>query len=76
MIFEAKRKATEEEPESEPEPSKAKTKRKLHQKLINEIRNCGKIRNEQIFKEYFFYHTPLFLVKELYNRIKISMMKL
>ena len=76
VIVEAKRKATEEEPESEPEPSKAKTKRKLHQKLINEIRNCGKIRNEQIFKEYFFYHTPLFLVKELYNRIKISMMKL
>ena len=67
MIVEAKRKATEEEPESEPEPSKAKTKRKLHQKFINEIRNCGKIRNEQIFKEYFFYRTPLFLVKELYN---------
>ena len=39
----------------------------MHQKCINEIRNCGKIRNEQIFKEYFFYRTPLFLVKELYN---------
>ena len=49
MIFEAKRKATEEEPESEPEPSKAKTKRKLHQKFINEIKKYGKIRNEQIF---------------------------
>ena len=67
MIVEAKRKTTEEEPESEPEPSRAKTKRQLHQKFINEIRNCGKIRNEQIFKEYFFYRTPLFLVKELYN---------
>ena len=67
MIFEAKRKATEEEPESEPEPSKAKTKWKLHQKFINEIKKYGKIRNEQIFKEFFFYHTPLFLVKELYN---------
>ena len=23
--------------------------------------------NEQIFEEYFLYHTPLFLAKELYN---------
>ena len=23
--------------------------------------------NEKIFKEYFFYHTPLVLEKELYN---------
>ena len=27
--------------------------------------------NEQIFKEYFFYHTPLFLAKDLYNRNQI-----
>ena len=69
-ILEAKRKAAEEE--SKPEPTKAKTKRnkspfKLHEKFINEIKNDEKNINEQILKEYFFYHTPLFLTKELYN---------
>ena len=23
--------------------------------------------NEQVIKEYFFYHTPLYLAEELYN---------
>ena len=70
MILEAKRKAAEEEPK--PEPTKAKTKRKkspfeLHEKFINEIANDEKNINEEIFKGYFLNHTPLFLVKELYN---------
>ena len=64
------KKAAEEEPK--PEPTKAKNKRKkssfeLHEKFINEIKNGEENINEQIFKEYFLYHTPLFLAKELYN---------
>ena len=64
------------EKEPEPEPSKAKTKLKkylleLHKEFINEIKNDEKKINEQIFKEYFFYHTPLFLAKDLYNRNQI-----
>ena len=39
----------------------------MHEEFINEIKNDEKNINEQIFKEYFFYHTPLFLPKELYN---------
>ena len=63
MRFEAKRKKTEEEPKTE--PIKAKTKRKkfqfqLHKKFINEIKNDEKNKNEHLFKEDFFYHTPLF----------------
>ena len=70
VILETKRKATKEEPK--PEPTKTKTKRKktpleLHEKFINVIKNDEKNINEQIFKEYFFYHTLLFLAKELYN---------
>ena len=70
MILEAERKAAEGEPK--PESTKAKTKRKkslfeMHEKIINEFKNNEKNINEQVFKEYFFYHTPLFLVKELYN---------
>ena len=66
----AKRKADEEEPE--PEPLKAKAKRKkspleLLEEFINEIKNDEKNINELIFKEYFFYQTPLFLAKELHN---------
>ena len=57
MIFEAIRKAAEEE--SEPEPSKAITERKkslleLREEFINEIKNDDKKVNEQIIKEYFF----------------------
>ena len=70
MILEAKRKTAEEE--SKPEPPKAKTERKkslleLHEKFIKEIKNDEKNINEQIFKEFLLYHTPLFLAKELYN---------
>ena len=70
MILEAKRKTAEEE--SKPEPSKAKTERKkslleLHEKFVKEIKNDEKNINEQIFKEFLLYHTPLFLAKELYN---------
>ena len=69
MILEAKRKAAEDE--NKPKPTKAKTKGKkslfeLHEKFTNEIKNDEKNINQQIFKEYF-YHTPLFLAKELYN---------
>ena len=53
----------------------AKTKRKksrfeLHEKFINEIKNDEKNTYEQRFKEYFFYHPPLFLAKQLYNSIQ------
>ena len=70
MILQAKRKAAEEKPK--PELTKAKTKRKkcpfeLHEKFINEMKNDEENINEQIFKEYFLHHTPLFLAKELYN---------
>ena len=70
MILKAKTKASEEEPK--PEPTEAKTKPEkspfeLHEKFINEIKSDEKNVNEQIFKEYFFYHTSLFLAKELYN---------
>ena len=34
---------------------------------MNEIKNDEKNINEQITKKHFYYHTPLFLVKELYN---------
>ena len=68
IILEAKRKMAEEEPE----PSKAKGKRKkflleLCEEFINKIENEEKNINEQIFKEYFFDHIPLFLAKELYS---------
>ena len=67
MILAAKIKTAEEEPETE--LSKAKTKRKkspweLYKEFINEIKSDEKNINEQIFKEYFFYHAPLFLAKE------------
>ena len=70
IILEAKRKTAEEEPE--PVPSKAKTKRKnspleLREEFINKIENEEKNINEQIFKEYFYDHIPLFLAKELYS---------
>ena len=69
MILEAKIKTAEEEPETE--LSKAKTKRKkspweLYKEFINEIKSDEKNIIEQTFKEYFFYHAPLFLAKE-YN---------
>ena len=55
-----------------PDPTKAKTKHKkflfeLDKKFINETKNDVKNINEEIFKGYFFNHTPLFLAKELYN---------
>ena len=34
---------------------------------MNEIKNDEENINEQIFKEYFFYHTPSDLVKTLYD---------
>ena len=57
MILEAKRKAVEEEP----------VIIKLNEQLLNEIENEQKNINEQIFKEYFKYHSPSFLVKDLYK---------
>ena len=66
MILEAKRKAAEKE--LEPEQSKAETKHKKYLlDFINENKNNEKNKNEQIFEEYFFYNTPLFLAKELCN---------
>ena len=66
MILEVKRKVTQKEPESK--PSKAKTKPKkspleLHEQFLYEIKNDEKNINEQIFKEYFFNHNPLFQKK-------------
>ena len=60
----------EEEPE--PKPSRASIKWKkcplvLSEEFINEIKNDEKIINKQIFKDFFFYQTPLFLAKELYD---------
>ena len=68
MILEAKRKAAEEE--LKPEPAKAKTKRKespfeLHKKSVNEIKNDEKNVNEEIFRGYFFNHTPFFFRKRI-----------
>ena len=70
MILGIKRKTAKEE--HEPKPSKAKTKHKkssveLHGESINEIKNDEKDINEQIFKEYFYYHTALFLENDLYS---------
>ena len=39
----------------------------MDEKCINEMKNDEKNINEEIFKEYFFNHTPLFLAKALYN---------
>ena len=63
------------EPEVATEPTKAtkaKTKRKisllkLRENLLNEIKNEGKNIIEQIFNEFFNYHYPSFLVKDLYE---------
>ena len=68
MILEAKRKAAEEEPKPEPLKVKSKSPLELHKEFINETKNDKKNINEQIFKGYFFYHTPLVLAKWLYNR--------
>ena len=65
MVLEAKNKAAEENRKSEATEAKAKRKTspfELLEKFMNE-----KNINEQIFKEHFFCHTPLFLTKELYN---------
>ena len=72
MILEVERKATEEKPELKPEPSKSKTKPKkcpleLREEFLNEMKRDEKNISTQIFKEYSFYHTPLFLAEELYN---------
>ena len=57
MIIEGKRKAVGEEPPII----------KLHEQFLNETENKGKNINEQILKEYFNYHSPSFLVKDLYK---------
>ena len=70
MILEAKRKTAEEEPASEPSKVKTESKKsllELHEEFINETKNDQKNINEQIYRWYFFYNTPLFLAKELYN---------
>ena len=63
IIFEAKRKAAEDEPK--PKPSKAKTKHKkspleLRAEFINEIKNDEKHINEQIFKNIFLSYSIIF----------------
>ena len=72
MILETKRKAAEGEPE--PGPSKVKGKRKksslVREKFISEIKDDEKNINERIFKERFFYQSPIFLQKELYDSNK------
>ena len=57
MILEGKRKAVGGEPPII----------KLHEHFLNEIENKEKNINERIFKEYFNYHSPSFLVKDLYK---------
>ena len=73
MISEAKRKAAEGE---KPEPSKKskhkKSSLKLREEFLNEIKNEENNINEQIFKEYFTYNSPSFLVKDLYEDNKIK----
>ena len=60
MILEAKRKAVGEEP----------VIIKLNEEFLNEIENEEKNIYQQIFKEYFKYHSPLFLVKDLHKNIQ------
>ena len=86
LILEAKRKAPEQEPGpdlSKPKFECKKSPLELGEEFIDEIKNDEKNINEQLFKEYFFiilhhfqqnnffYHTPLFLSKELYNSNQI-----
>ena len=71
MILEAKRKAAKEEPETKPSKAKTKSPLELREEFINEIKNDEKHINDQIFKKIFFYHTPLFLAKDLYNSNQI-----
>ena len=71
--------ATESEPATEPEVAtesikamKAKNKQKtsslkLHENILNEIKSEWKNINEQTFNEFFNYHHPSFLVKDLYE---------
>ena len=74
MILEAKRNTHEKKPK--PEPTKEKTKRKkspfeLHEKFINKFKNNEKTVNEQMFKQYFFNHTPIFYQKNYIIAIKM-----
>ena len=62
-------------PEPEPQPAKCICRicsSKLYKQFLNEIKNEEKNVNEQMFREYFQYHVPSFLVKDLYedNQIK------
>ena len=43
---------------------------KLREEFLNKIENEEKNVNEQIFKEYFGYESPSFLVKDLYENNK------
>ena len=52
--------------------TKAKTKRKIStlklcEECLNEIKNEEKNINVHIFREYFNYQSPLFLVKDLFD---------
>ena len=39
----------------------------MRENFLNKIKNEEKNMNEQIFKEYFGYESPSFLIKDLYE---------